>query len=77
MKDAHEEDLRRLRTHNQKITAAAMQMALWKVCAQRSYRVAARRQSLSLPNAWPVGRQRAQKAQEDDKRLRHLTGRIR
>jgi hypothetical protein len=40
----------RLRTHNQKMTAAAMQMALMKVWAQRSYRVAMRRQSLSLPN---------------------------
>ena len=40
----------RLRTHNQKMTVAAMQMALMKVWAQRSYRVAMRRQSLSLPN---------------------------
>ena len=40
----------RLRTHNQKLTVAAMQMALKNVCAQRSYRVAMRRQSLSLPN---------------------------
>ena len=39
-----------LRTHNQKMTVAAMQMALMKVWAQRSYRVAMRRQSLSLPN---------------------------
>ncbi len=37
-------------THNQKMTVAAMQMALMKVWAQRSYRVAMRRQSLSLPN---------------------------
>ncbi len=40
----------RLRTHNQKMTVAAMQMALMKVWAQRSYRVAMRRQSLRLPN---------------------------
>jgi hypothetical protein len=40
----------RLRTHNQKMTVAAMQMALMNVWAQRSYRVAMRRQSLSLPN---------------------------
>ena len=40
----------RLRTHNQKMTVAAMQIALMKVWAQRSYRVAMRRQSLSLPN---------------------------
>ena len=32
----------RLRTHNQKLTVAAMQMALKNVCAQRSYRVAMR-----------------------------------
>ena len=38
----------RLRTHNQKMTVAAMQMA--KVWAPRSYRVAMRRQSLILPN---------------------------
>ena len=31
-------------THNQKMTVAAMQMALMKACAQRSYRVAMRRQ---------------------------------
>jgi len=42
--------LLRLRTHNQKMTVAAMQMALMKVWAQRSYLVAMRRQSLSLPN---------------------------
>ena len=36
--------------YNQKMTVAAMQMALMKVWAQRSYRVAMRRQSLSLPN---------------------------
>ena len=40
----------RLRTHNRNMTVAAMQMALKKVCAQRSYRVAMRRQSLSRPN---------------------------
>ena len=40
----------RLRTYNQKITVAAMQIALMKVWAHRSYRVAMRRQSLSLPN---------------------------
>ena len=37
-------------THNQKMTVAAIQIALMKVWAQRSYRVAMRRQSLSLPN---------------------------
>jgi hypothetical protein len=31
------------------MTDAAMQIALMKVCAQRSYLVAMRRQSLSLP----------------------------
>ena len=40
----------RLRTHNQKITEAAMQMALKKVWAQRSYRMAIRRQSLRRSN---------------------------
>ena len=30
----------RLRTHNQKMTVAAIQIALMKVCAHRSYRVA-------------------------------------
>ena len=40
----------RLRTHNQKMTVAAMQMALKKVWAHRSYRVAIRRQSLIPPN---------------------------
>ena len=40
----------RLRTHNQKLTVAAMQMALKNVCAQRSYQMAMRRQSFSLPN---------------------------
>jgi hypothetical protein len=40
----------RLRTHNQNMTVAAMQIALMKVWAQRSYRVAILRQSLSLPN---------------------------
>ena len=40
----------RLRTHNQKITEAAMQMALKTVWAQRSYRMAMRRQSLRRPN---------------------------
>ncbi len=39
--------LPRLRTHNQKLIVAAMQMALKNVCAQRSYRVAMRRQSFS------------------------------
>lgn len=43
-------DQLRLRTHNQKMTVAAMQMALMKVWAHRSYRVAMRRQSFSLPN---------------------------
>ncbi|MFT4792254.1 MAG: hypothetical protein ACI9ZM_000390 [Paracoccaceae bacterium] len=40
----------RLRTHNQNMTVAAMQMALMNVWAHRSYRVAILRQSLSLPN---------------------------
>ena len=40
----------RHRAHNQKMTVAAMQIALMKVWAQRWYRVAMRRQSLSLPN---------------------------
>ncbi|MFT5949679.1 MAG: hypothetical protein ACI807_003966 [Paracoccaceae bacterium] len=42
--------LLRLRTHNQNMTVAAMQMALMNVWALRSYRVAMRHQSLSLPN---------------------------
>ena len=40
----------RLRTHNQNMTVAAIAMALMNAWAQRSYRVATRRQSLSLPN---------------------------
>jgi hypothetical protein len=40
----------KLRTHSQNMTVAAMQMALMKVWAHRSWRVAMRRQSLSLPN---------------------------
>ena len=43
-------DLISLRTHNQKMTVAAIQIALMKVCAHRSYRVAMRLQSFSLPN---------------------------
>ncbi len=41
----------RLRTHySHQMTVAAMQIAEKKVCAQRSYRVAMRRPSFSLPN---------------------------
>jgi hypothetical protein len=40
--------------HNQKITAAAMQMADMKVWAQRSYRVWMRRQSLIRPNMFSI-----------------------
>ena len=39
---------------SQKITAAAMQMAEKKVWAHRSYRVAMRRQSLSLANRFSI-----------------------
>ena len=40
----------RLRTYSQKMMVAAIAMALMKAWAQRSYLVAIRRQSLSLPN---------------------------
>ena len=40
----------RLRTHGQKMMVAAIAIALMKAWAQRSYLVAIRRQSLSLPN---------------------------
>jgi hypothetical protein len=40
----------RLKTHNQNMTVAAVQMALMKMWAHRSWRVAMRRQSSSLPN---------------------------
>ena len=40
----------RLGIHIQKMRITAMQMALKKVCAHRSYLVAMRRQSLSQPN---------------------------
>ena len=39
---------------SQKMTAAAMQMAEKKVWAHRWYRVAMRRQSLSLPNMFSI-----------------------
>ena len=40
----------RLRTHNQNMTVAASAMAERNTLGHRSYRVAARRQSLRLPN---------------------------
>ena len=40
----------RVRTHSQNKTVAARAMAERKTLGQRSYRVATRRQSLSLPN---------------------------
>ena len=50
----------RLGAYNRKMTVAAMQMALKKVCVHRSYRVAMGLQSLSLPNMCSITLRRLQ-----------------